>query len=83
MFENYRLENRDEAIQNPENARFVYDNIKFDDSALHRDLTEKIKADDSLNAHLNSFLPPIKLEDVDTDKLVDRVTQDMDNLFGG
>jgi len=58
-FENYRLSNRDEAIQNAENAIFVYDNIAWDKDDLVRDLTPSIKSDDSLNGHLDSFLPRI------------------------
>ena len=83
VFENYRLVNRDEAIQNPEKAVFTYDHITYDQTGISKDLTNSIKSDDSLNAHLDSFLPPIKLTDVDTEKLIERVTEDMDKLFGG
>lgn len=82
-FENYKLSNRNEAIIDPKKAKFTYDHISWDKDDLVRELTPSIKADDSLNAHLDSFLPRIKRQDVDSDKLIERVTTDMDDLFGG
>lgn len=83
-FVNYHLENKEEALLDPSKARFTYDTITWEEGAgVIRNLTPSIQNDSSLNAHLDSFLPAIRLKDVDTDTLVERVTEDMDKLFGG
>jgi len=50
---------------------------------MYENLTGTITTDDKLNERLDSFLPAVKIKDVDTDTIIERVTEDENKLFGG
>ena len=50
---------------------------------MYENLTGTIATDDKLNERLDSFLPAVKIKDVDTDTIIERITEDENKLFGG
>lgn len=82
QFDGLKLVNKDEALQNPNKALFTFDQLIWDTGAMLMDLAPTIKVKDSLNEHLDNYMPAVKIVDIPSTEVLERTNNRMNKNFG-
>ena len=82
QFDGLKLLNKDEALQIPSKALFAFDQLVWDSGAMLMDLSPTIKVKDSLNEHLDNYMPEVKIVDIPSQEVLSRTTKRMTENFG-
>jgi hypothetical protein len=68
---NFRLDNKDDVLQNGAEPIFMYDDIYFDENRIFEDQTNIIRSSDPINGNLENWLPvPEAPLSFDTDSII-------------
>lgn len=83
QFENFKLINKDDALQNTNNAKFTYSGISYDENDMVRDLAPDIRTNKSLKEHLEEYMPKLIIQTAPVDKLLEYVKKRIETACPG